>query len=132
MSNEDIEFPEDPFLPPERYDEEIKNQNDLEDVSKFPVQMKTSNLEITDSDLDVYKLGNLEKKILINEISDCDMYLKNIHKGFKSVTSINSLIRLVGAGLGVHKHRRNVIDTIKGKGKAGSTLSFDDNGDLVS
>lgn len=132
MNNDDISFPDCPTnIDKDEFDYpcEIKSTTDFQDESKFPLQMDTTPQKVTEQDLDPYKLESLEKKVLINEFSDCDMYLKNIHKGFKHVSSTNSLIKLVIAGIGVHKHRRQVMRELKGV-KPNSTLEFDEHGNL--
>lgn len=54
--------------------------------------------------------GDTNKKVLRQELENYDIYLHNIHKGFKYATSINALTRLVTAGLNVNKQRRATIE----------------------
>jgi len=125
----DIDFPE----MPERiklsdYEEEntYKNVNCFQTTSILPLKIQSDNQQVREEDFDHYNLNELDKKVLINELSDCDMYLKNIHTGFGLVGSTNSLIKLVMAGIGVHKHRRQVLKDLRvSKAK---TLEFDENG----
>lgn len=134
MSDDDINFPETPEnILKEEFDLscEIKSTTDFDSLSKFPLQMDITPQKVIEDDLNPYNLKDLEKKILINEFSDCDMYLKNIHKGFRHITSTNSLIKLVMAGIGVHKYRRQVLNDIKAETKA-TTLEFDQHGNLKS
>jgi len=96
--------------------------------SPLPIKIDTDEQRVTEADFDIYNLPSLEKKVLIDELSSCDMYLNNIHKGFGHVGSTNSLIKLVMAGIGVHRHRRQVLKDLKAVGK--KDLEFDDNGNV--
>jgi len=109
--------------------QESKQNADFQNTSKFPLQIKVDAQQVTDADLDSLDLSSLDKKVLINELSDYDMYLKNIHKGFGFIGSTNSLIKLVMAGVGVHKRRREVLKELKGNPKR-QTLELDENGEL--
>ncbi len=139
MNDDDIDFPDQQTDPNESHHLsedhhpaeylEIKNPEDFESQSRFPIQLDLEPQKVNEDDLSPYKLESLDKKVLINEMSDYDMYLKNIHKGFKSVTSTRSLINLVAAGIQVHKHRRQVLNDIKNQKKA-SALEFDEYGNL--
>ena len=129
MIDDDIDFP-DSHLPDDApYVGEIKSTTEFQDTSKFPLHVEAQPQKVTEDDLTPYDLKPLDKKVLISEMADYDMYLKNIHKGFKHITSTRSLIHLVAAGINVHKHRRQVLKDIKGENKA-KTLEFDEHGNL--
>lgn len=118
------------------YDGDDKYRNnsvaaDFQNKSSFPLQMEVTAPAITDKDLDAYGLDPVEKLAAIEELADCSMYLKNIHKGFSFVGSTNSLIKLVMAGIGVHKHRRAILKEIKGNKNSGKLPSFDENGNIT-
>lgn len=132
---DEIDFPEAPeslhlsdYDSDDTYKENIQ-KNDLQSVSRFPLQIEVPKQTLTETDLDDFALLPIEKKVLVNELSDYDMYLKNIHKGFAFVGSTNSLIKLVMAGVGVHKRRREVLKELKGAPK-NRTLELDENGEL--
>lgn len=137
MKDDDISLPTPPALntqEEENYDEfessEIQSQAELQSKSSFPLQLDFSEQKVEESDLSYLTLQPLEKKILISELSDCDLYLKNIHKGFSYVRSTRSLIALVGAGLATHKHRRQVIKDIKESKK--DPFELDEHGNIKS
>lgn len=116
-----------------REDNELESgtETDLKDTSYYPIQIEAEPQKITEAEFDQYKLDPIDKKVLINELSDCDLYLKNIHKGFSKIASTNSLIKLVMAGIGVHKHRRQVLKELKAV-KANKQIELDENGELIS
>lgn len=133
MTRDDINFPEMPdtikLSDYEGDDPLYEGGNSFQTESILPIKIETDSQKVTEADFDTYQLESLEKKVLINELSDCDLYLKNIHKGFGFAGSTNSLIKLVMAGIGVHKHRRQVLKDLKASPK-NKTLEFDENGQL--
>jgi len=92
---------------------EITNSNELQSQSVSSLQVAPIQQPVTDEQLDYLNLQDLERAMLKAELSDSEMYLKNIHKGFKFAKSTRSLINLVGAGLAVHKHRRQIMKDLK-------------------
>lgn len=132
MTTNDIDFPELPDkikLSDYEDEDKYKTENEFQTNSILPLKIESQNQLVREEDFDTYQLESLEKKVLINELSDCDLYLKNIHKGFGLVGSTNSLIKLVMAGIGVHKHRRSVLKELKSSPK-NKTIDFDENGQL--
>lgn len=115
-------------LPEERYYGEEGKISETKDLVSTGSQ-----LQLVEDDFKDYELDQLEKKIAATELADCDLYLKNLHTGFKHVNSINSLIKIVGAGIQVHKHRRSVMEKLKnGIGSSKGGYTFDENGNLVA
>lgn len=112
--------------------QEIADTRELQIISRYPIEIDVDPQTVTEKDFDYLGLNDLEKKVLITELSDCDMYLRNIHSGFKFATSINSLIKLVGAGIGVHKHRRHVLTELKGKAKSPGLTIDPTTGEVIS
>ncbi len=115
MSDIDLPLPPDNLHDTGTYDEdnEIQDQSKLQSTSLITVDVEKTLQQVTDNDLNYLELENLEKALLKAELSDSQMYLKNIHTGFKFARSTRSLINLVGAGLAVHKHRRQILKDLK-------------------
>jgi len=109
---------------------EIEDTNDLQVQSQIPVTINVTPKAIVEEDFNFLTMHDLEKTLLQAELADTSMYLKNIHKGFRFARSTRSLINLVGAGLAVHKHRRNVIKEIKESKK--DPFEMDEYGNLKS
>lgn len=133
MSDDDINLP----TPPENLNDsdlleptEPINHSELESDSKVALQLNFDHTPITKEDLSHLTLNKLEESLLVSELQDSAMYLKNIHKGFKFARSTRSLINLVGAGLAVHKHRRSVLKEIKESKK--DPFEMDEYGNLKS
>lgn len=125
----DIELPTEP----ENYggeEEEFQNQGQFKDTSPLVLNLNFDVQRIEEADFNHLTLNNLDKALLKAELADSNMYLKNIHKGFGKVTSTRSLIALVGAGLAVHKHRRQVLKDLKAG--QGETLQWDAQGNLIT
>lgn len=122
---------------------------DEEGELNFPIQTKSKpldyidnedadlkgdalSLNVTQSDLSDSGITDFEKKVFLNEMESCDMYLHNLHKTFKYVTTVNSVIKLVAASLVVHKHRRSVMEkTSKIKVEDEDTIEFDNMGRVI-
>lgn len=113
--SDDINLPAPPdnFQSDDYEESEISNTAQLQSESQIAIQLTETPQPVADQDLDYLNLHDLERSLLKSELSDSQMYLKNIHKGFKFARSTRSLISLVGAGLAVHKHRRQVIKELK-------------------
>lgn len=131
---DDFKIPEQPNLPSvkESFTDTSPYEGDegkIEDNKELI--SKGSQLTLNEEDFSEYELDNLEKKVAVTELSDCDLYLKNLHTGFKYVNSINSLIKIVGAGIQVHKHRRSVIEKLKDGGNGKAAFTFDNNGNII-
>lgn len=108
--------------------EEIVN-NELTVKSPLNLDFQfTSEEVVTDDELSYLTPDKLEKSLIKAELVDTNMYLKNIHQSFKYARSTRSVINLVGAGLAVHKHRREMLKEVKQA--KGATLEFDQFGNL--
>ena len=129
---DDITLP-DPLAPtPYNYDSEGDHSminKDFESLSTYDTTPSVPIKPIIESDLAHLTLNELDKKVLVSELADCNLYLRNIHKGFKHVVSTQNLISLVAAGIGVHKHRRAIIKDIKA-GK-GDMFELDEHGNPI-
>jgi hypothetical protein len=127
MTQDDIDLPDLPAVI-SGYDEDPQytKNTDFESLSTYDSTPDVAVSRIKDSDLAHLTLNELDKKVLVAELADCNMYLRNIHKGFKHVTSTKSLISLVAAGIGVHKHRRSVLKDISNS--RGATFELDEYG----
>lgn len=68
-----------------------------------------TDLSVTDQDLQEVKISNFQKKLFKNEMDSCDLYLRNLHRGFSAATTVKGIISLVGASLAVHTHRRQAM-----------------------
>jgi len=75
-------------------------------VHSTDLQSDSLPLELTDTDLEELETTKLNKKVFLNEMDSCDMYLNNLHSSFKYASSVRSVIALVNASLSVHRHRR--------------------------
>lgn len=87
----------------------------------------------------------VHKKILKSELDSMDMYLHNVHRGFRYVTSISGITALINNGLQVHAHRRKILNDVAnlaglgGNGNKGPSMpagvpdgyEFDNMGNLV-
>lgn len=129
----DIELPSPPetFNDTDAYeDQEIQDPSKLQSTSLITLEVTAIQQQVKESDLDYLQLHDLEKVLLKAELSDSQMYLKNIHTGFKFARSTRSLINLVGAGLAVHKHRRQIIKDLKEAKK--DPFEIDEHGQVKS
>ena len=131
--SDDIDLPEPPAIRRSESDEygdaiEIADTSQLQSTSNFQIDLHIQQDVITDRHLDYLNLHDLEKSLLKAELSDSQMYLKNIHKGFKFARSTRSLINLVGAGLAVHKRRRDVLKELKDATK--DPFEIDEHGNI--
>lgn len=87
---------------------------------------------ITEEDADELNLHHAGKKVFLQEMKACDIYLHNLHKGFKSATTIRGIVALVETSLKVHAHRREVLKDVEPKREAGGPVyEFDDMGNLI-
>ena len=114
------------------------NEEDTEGEGLFPtiinLSTDTENRDITPTtdNLKSYNLTELEEKIAVQEIEDCDSYLKTLHRSVPLVTSVNSLLKVVNGCLGIHKHRREVLNQLKGKKEnKGTSWVVTDEGNVV-
>lgn len=84
------------------------SQNNLPVVAtNFLSNLNPVNLNITEcKEIE----GKANRSILRQELENYDIYLHNIHEGFKSATSIFALSRLVRDGLMINKQRRASIE----------------------
>lgn len=130
MTADDIDLPDLPTIV-DGYDDSPNDQKntDFESLSTYNTTPQIQIDTIKESDLEHLTLNHLDKKILVDELADCSLYLRNIHKGFKHVTSTKSLISLVAAGIGVHKHRRQVIANLKNS--KNSVFELDEHGNPI-
>lgn len=91
-------------------------------------------LDIEEDDIKDIALQPAEKKVFLAEMKSCDIYLDNLHACFKHATTVSSVIALVGASIGVHKHRRSVMEKVslpKPPTTAEAALEFDNMGNLI-
>lgn len=96
------------------------------------LQDRENSVTIKKEDFDKYELDDVQTTVAVAELADCDMYLKNLHKTFKYVNSINSVLKVVGGCIGVHRHRREVLKELKAnKSSSGNAYEVDDQGNLV-
>ena len=130
MTTDDIDLPDLPALG-YTYDDHPNDQKntDFESLTPIDISPQIETSRISKSDLAPLTLQSIDEKILVSELADCSLYLRNIHKGFKHVTSTKSLISLVAAGIGVHKLRRQVIESVKNKQNA--TFEIDEHGNPI-
>lgn len=130
MTTNDIDLPDLPAVINDYdYDHSDQKNTDFESLTPIDISPQIETSRISKSDLAPLTLQSIDEKILVSELADCSLYLRNIHKGFKHVTSTKSLIALVAAGIGVHKHRRQVIESVKNKQNA--TFEIDEHGNPI-
>lgn len=90
-------------------------------------------LDLTEKDISDKLPTEVEKKLLLNEMAGCDLYLHNIHKSFKYAGSVSSVIALVKAGVGVQIHRRATLEKASGVSeKQKPAIQFDTMGNIIS
>lgn len=121
----DIKLPEPPALISEDdYDfPEITDTSLLKSESTLPLVLQAE-------DLAPLTLSPLDAKVLTSELEDYNLYLKNVHKGFSFATSVNSIMKLVGTGLAIHKQRRSILKEIRESKK--DPFEMDEHGNLKS
>lgn len=123
---DDLDLPTEPDHFYDNILNDITDNSKLISESSLPIEIQIAPQSLQEEDFNHLGLNELDKKVLLSELADCNLYLKNIHKGFKFARSTSSLIKLVGAGIGVHRHRRQVLKDIK-QG-AGDIIDIDEYG----
>lgn len=88
--------------------------------------------DITPQQLAELDVSELEKRVTTAEMASCDLYLHNLHASFPKATSVNSLVKLVTTCIGVHRHRRDVLTTLKENSQPkGDTIEIGVTGGII-
>lgn len=88
-------------------------------------------LAVSTNDLQDIPITEFEKKLFMTEMETCDLYLHNIHKAFNHAITIKSIVTLVGAGIGVMKHRRAVLKDISNIPDDPNSIEYDNMGNII-
>lgn len=92
----------------------------------------THPLDIQEKDLEsLDHLDRTNKQLFVQEMADMDLYLHNIHNGFRYATSVNAIGSLVRNALAVQRHRRVLMNHVS-QGTPESTIDYDVMGNPVS
>lgn len=128
MNDEDFKLPE---MPNNKLVEYNSKEGEIENTDELLAD--GNYLSPVAEDFENYSLDKLQTRAAVGELSDCDMYLKNLHTGFKYVNSINSLLKVVGGCISVHKHKREVLNELKLSKPSGTVggVEIDDQGNVI-
>lgn len=103
-TNDTLEFPDEPMLPT------VRGDSTLADNAGSKLKDDYIPINVQEEDVEGEVPNPHARDVYVNEMSACDLYMHNIHKGFKYVTTVQGIISLVGAGLGVMRARRQFME----------------------
>jgi hypothetical protein len=89
---------------------------------------------VTQKDLESLQISDLQRTEFVAKMRDCDLYLRNIHSLFPHAVTINGVLKLVAAGIQVHKHRSQImkeICSIPEPTTGLDTVEFDNMGNII-
>lgn len=100
MANDDLDVPPQKMLAPLGTDSVMPTGT---------MHVEHNPMPVTSDDLKDFDTHEVNKRLLLAELKDYDLYQRNLHTAFGCVLNTRSLIDLVDASLRVHRQRRAVI-----------------------
>lgn len=106
----DYENDDDEFEVPSKRVPKLVNAEAL--VETEGLQADHNPVPVQQKDLDALNISELQKVEFLAKMRDCDLYMRNIHSLFPHAVTINGVLKLVAAGMQVHKHRSQIMKEI--------------------